>query len=87
LTSYALPSFWEMYQRLPPDVRAQARKAFRLFLANASHPSLHFKPLQHVPEMWSVRISRSYRAVCRRRGNAVYWFWIGTHADFDRDFA
>jgi hypothetical protein len=76
-----------MYERLPSSIRGRARKTFRLFLANPNHPSLRFKPLQHVEELWSVRITLSYRAVCRRRGDNRYWFWIGTHADFDRDFA
>ncbi|MCY3021552.1 MAG: hypothetical protein NTW87_21265 [Planctomycetota bacterium] len=71
---------------MPPHVRQQAAKAFRLFLADPHHRGLHFKPLQRCPEFWSVRVTLSYRAVCRRDGDTVYWFWIGSHADFDQEF-
>jgi hypothetical protein len=46
------------------------------------HPSLHFKEL--VPDLWSVRINIAYRALARRRGDVVVWFWIGTHEQYER---
>lgn len=76
-----------MYRALPQDIRRQARKAFVRFLHTPLHPSLRFKPLLGYAGHWSVRVTRSYRAVCRRIGDTVYWFWIGSHADFDRHFA
>lgn len=76
-----------MYLALPAEVRRQAREAFHKFSADPSHPSLRFKPLQRYPGYWSARVGLSYRSVCRRSGDTVYWFWIGSHADFDRDFA
>jgi len=74
-----------MYAMLPADIRRQAREAYRRFQANPFHPSLHFHELQGYPGLWSARITLSYRAVCRREGETLYWFWIGSHADFDRD--
>jgi hypothetical protein len=71
-----------MYRALPDEVRSQARKAFLLFREDPSHPSLRFKPLRGYPDFWTL----SYRALCRRDGETVHWFWIGSHADFDRDF-
>jgi hypothetical protein len=75
-----------MYAALPPDIRRHAREAYRQFQADPSHPGLRFHPLHGYPDYWSARITRSYRAVCRRDGDTAYWFWIGSHADFDRDF-
>jgi hypothetical protein len=31
-----------------------------------------------------VRIGRGYRALGRRQGDTLVWFWIGTHDDYDR---
>ena len=87
MNSRVLPGFWRMYETLPPGIRRHARKAFRLFQADPRHPSLRFKQLRHCPGLWSVRISLGYRAVGRRDDDTVHWFWIGSHADFDRDFA
>jgi hypothetical protein len=42
---------------------------------------LRFKP---VGPFWSVRISRAYRALAIRHGDVLTWFWIGTHAGYDK---
>jgi hypothetical protein len=76
-----------MFAALPPDIQRQAREAFRRFQHGPFHPGLRFHPLRGHPDYWSARVTLSYRAVCRREGDTLYWFWIGSHADFDRDFA
>ena len=30
------------------------------------------------------KIGRSYRAIGRRHGEDLYWFWIGTHEAYNR---
>jgi hypothetical protein len=76
------PAFWLAFARLPPDVQDAARHKHRLWLENPFHPSLHFKEL--APGLWSARINKQYRALGRRRADLVVWFWIGTHAEYDR---
>jgi hypothetical protein len=78
--------FWDLYRALPDNVRRQAREAFRLFRDNPAHPGLCFERLRGDPESWSVRVTRGYRAVGWRRGDTVVWYWIGSHAQFDRRF-
>jgi hypothetical protein len=80
-SSYASRDFWECYGALPAEVQHQADKQFALFSADPNHPSLRLKP---VGAFWSVRITKSCRALARRKGDAFYWFWIGTHADYER---
>ncbi len=75
-----------MYEALPREIQRQAREAYRQFQANPFHPGLRFHALRGYPGTWSASITDSYRAVCQREGETVYWFWIGSHADFDRDF-
>jgi hypothetical protein len=69
---------------LPPDVVRQAKEAYRLWSRDPSHPSLRFKKIQNFDKVWSVRVSRNYRAVGARDGEKVVWFWIGSHADYDQ---
>jgi len=80
-TSHATPEFWTLFDCLPGQVQEQARKNFDLFSQNPFHPSLHFKP---VGPFWSVRVSQSYRALAARRGDHLFWFWIGSHTDYER---
>ena len=67
-------------------MRQKARRAYRLWLENPNHPGLQFKPLHGVAGgVWSVRIGLSWRALATIRGDRVTWFWIGSHADYDRE--
>jgi hypothetical protein len=71
--------------RLPRDVQERARAAYRRFQADPGHPVLQFKRLNTELPIWSVRISDSYRAVgVRRNDEEIVWFFIGTHADYDK---
>jgi plasmid maintenance system killer protein len=84
MISRVRPSFWRAYASLDPVVRAAARRAYELFSQNSAHPSLRFKKLGAHGQFWSVRINEQYRAVGERRGENIYWVWIGTHNEFDK---
>jgi len=74
--------FWECFKALPAHLQHIAREKYQLWESDPFHPSLHFKEL--VPDLWSVRITIAYRALGRRRGELVVWFWIGTHEEYER---
>ena len=76
--------FWDEYASLPEHVKRQARFAYRLFLENPRHPGLRFKRIHTREPIHSVRIGLGYRALCVVSGDNVVWFWIGTHAAFDK---
>jgi hypothetical protein len=86
VTSRTKPSFWKCYKLLPKQIQAQARKAFQLFKRDIHHPSLNFKLLRGYPDVYSVRISRDYRATAIRENDVIIWVWIGSHKEFDRMF-
>lgn len=86
MTSRLTPSFRRSFALLPAVDREAARKQYALFQADPSHPSLRFKKLAGHESIWSVRITRSIRAVGHRDADAITWVWIGTHATFDRLF-
>lgn len=79
------PRFRRDLDRLPADMRQRAREAYRRFAADPAHPGLRFKRLHSELPLWSVRITDSYRAVgIRKSEDEIIWFFIGTHADYDR---
>jgi len=49
--------------------------------ADPRHPSLHFK---RVGRLHSVRVGAHHRALAVDASDGVLWFWIGSHADYDR---
>lgn len=77
----ASPSFWECYEALPAAVRELADKQFALLKENPRHPSLHFKRLKR---FYSARVGVHYRALAVEAPDGLLWFWIGSHADYDR---
>jgi hypothetical protein len=69
---------------LPEPVKAQARKAYELWRTDPHHPSLRFKRIHKTEPLYSLRISRDYRALGLRAGDMVTWIWVGSHGDYDK---
>ncbi|MEX4009242.1 type II toxin-antitoxin system RelE family toxin [Neoaquamicrobium sediminum] len=81
MNHFATADFWDCYQRLPAAVQRIADRNFERLKADPYHPSLHFK---QAGRFWSARVGLQYRALAVRDGDDMIWFWIGTHADYDR---
>jgi hypothetical protein len=77
------PDFQKAFLRLPESVRAQARAAYSLFAQEPYHRSLHFKRVHQHEPLYSVRIGEHYRALGLWEGDTIFWFWIGSHAQYD----
>ena len=75
------PEFWACMEKLPTEIQELARENYELLKGNPYHPSLHFK---RVAQFWSVRVGRAYRALGVDAPDGIVWFWIGTHAEYDR---
>jgi hypothetical protein len=81
MNSSTTDSFRKKFATLPLEIQESARKAYRLWQANPGHPAIHFKK---VGNYWSVRVSRSHRALGRTSGETTVWFWIGAHDEYQR---
>ncbi|MET0971314.1 MAG: hypothetical protein ABWY18_19095 [Tardiphaga sp.] len=77
----ASPKFWAAYDALPLAIRKLADANFQLLKRDRRHPSLQMKK---VGPYWSVRIGLRYRALAVEVDGDYVWFWIGSHADYDR---
>ena len=87
MTSRGTPDFWSLYRNLSGEIRQAAHRAHEKFLLNPGHPSLQLERLRKEPRLWSVRVTRDFRAVARSYEKDVWvWIWIGSHADFDARF-
>lgn len=84
MTSRRNEAFRQAFRRLPEPVQEQARRAFELFKQDRQHKSLRFKRVHSAKEIYSVRIGSGYRALAYRENEAMIWFWIGSHADYEK---
>lgn len=78
---HATPRFWQHYRSLPEDIQRIADKSFELLRNAPKHPSLHFKK---VGRFWSARVGLYYRALAVPVDADLVWFWIGSHAQYDK---
>lgn len=81
MNHFATPQFWKCYHQLPPEIRNLADKNYQLLKVDPKHPSLHFK---RIGKLWSVRVGARFRALGLNKTEGVVWFWIGSHADYDK---
>ena len=84
MNSRTTRGFRERFAALPAHVRRQAQEAYRLFQQDSAHPGLHFKKVHPDPPTYTARVGISYRAAGVLDGDTVVWYWIGTHAEYDR---
>jgi len=76
--------FRKAYEHLPEQIKVSARRAYNLWKENPHHPGLQFKQIHKSQPIFSVRITLSWRALGVKEGNCIIWFWIGSHAEYDR---
>jgi hypothetical protein len=84
MKSFTSRQFREIYATLPERVRFRARKSYHLFKDDPSHPSLNFKKVGGTTDTYSARVGLGYRVLGLVEGEEIVWFWIGTHADYDK---
>jgi hypothetical protein len=48
------------------------------------HPGLRFKQIHRDPPYYSARVGLGYRALAALDADIATWFWIGSHADYDK---
>jgi hypothetical protein len=83
MISRASKRFWQCYDELPENVKIAAKKAYQQFKKDPLYPGLHFKRIHSSRPIFSLRITKDYRAVGIQQNNQIIWFWIGSHSDYD----
>ncbi|MEH2381429.1 MAG: hypothetical protein V7K27_21490 [Nostoc sp.] len=84
MNSRTTVKFRKAFANLPEEVQEQAREAYRQFKQDPWHSSLRFKEVHQELPIYSARLSKNYRVVGQRDGDFIVWFWIGSHADYNK---
>ncbi len=84
MKSRATSRFWDLYHALPENVQRHARKAFRTWTENPAHPGMRFRQVHPSRRIYSIRVGLRWRALGQRSDDTMIWFWIGSHAEYDR---
>ena len=83
-------TFKNLFDKLPDQIRENARKQYGFFCENQSHPSLRTKLIGSTRnkkfKVYEVTIGMGYRATYFRDEDVYVWFWVGTHDSFDKKY-
>lgn len=85
IKSHTTREFRRLFDALPREIQERARKAYRLWSVNPSHPGLNFKQVDVVNRIYSARVGRDYRVLGTLHGDTVIWHWIGKHEEYERE--
>lgn len=83
MISITTDKFWKYYNNLPENIKKEARNAYKLFKKNPFHPGINFKRIHSTRPIFSLRITKNYRAIGIQQDKQLIWFWIGSHNDYD----
>lgn len=83
MKSSVTKSFRKRLDNLPVSVQEQADKAYALWQEDPYHPSLQFKRVSQKQLIYSARVSLNYRVLGLLESDHIYWYWIGTHDEYD----
>ena len=76
--------FIRCFHNLPDRIKRAARKNYKLWKNNPDHPGLQFKPVGKKYPAYSVRVGIGWRALGVKQNDTIIWFWIGSHAEYDK---
>ena len=85
MNSELTSEFIGLFRQLPNRIQKTAKKNYRLWKQNPLHPSVEFKKLKTDTAVYSVRAGIGWRALgVMKDSDTIVWFWIGSHADYDK---
>lgn len=84
MTSRTTQRFIKAPQKLPARIQRQAEEAYELWKQHPHHRSLHIKRVHPTKPIYSVRIAIGWRAVGFMTGDVMIWYWLGSHAAYDK---
>ncbi|WP_199337783.1 hypothetical protein [Nostoc sp. FACHB-280] len=57
--------------------------SYAIWRSDPYHNSLQFKQVSQRQPIYSARVSLDYRVLGLLEDNHIYWFWIGTHTEYE----
>ena len=84
MQSHTTEAFRRLLAAAPAAIQAKAGSAYRLWARNPAHPCLRFKKVHTTLPIYAVRIDRDWRALGVMKEEAMVWFWIGPHREYER---
>lgn len=83
MLSHTTNRFWKCFNFLPHEIQERAKRTYKIWSENPSHPSLHFRQIHTAEPIYSIRIGLNHQAIGLKESTTIIWFWIGTHEEYN----
>lgn len=84
MLSTTTEGFRKAYAKLPESIKKAAKKNYSVWQNNPGHKSLKYKKISKTKEIYSIRISKGWRALGLKNKETMIWFWVGSHNEYDK---
>jgi len=84
MKSSVTKEFRKRLDALPMETQEQADRAYALWQDDPYHSSLEFKRVSRRQPIYSVRVGIGYRSLGLLEDDHIFWFWVGSHAEYDQ---
>ncbi len=84
MNSHLTDEFLRCFRNLPKRIQNLAKKTYRLWKQDPTHPSIDFKSVSKKRPIFSVRVGIGWRALGIKQEDTMIWFWIGSHAEYSK---
>lgn len=84
MKSHLTEEFIARFHDLPERIQRLARKNYKLWKENPLHPGVQFKLVGKRNPVYAVRVGIGWRALGIKVDDGIVWFWIGSHAEYDK---
>ena len=72
-------TFRKQYKKLPSKLQTKTQAVIRLMSENPFHPELQFKKMVNTPDIYELRLDRSYRVTYTVDDHTITLRVIGSH--------
>ena len=72
-------TFRKGYKKLPAKIQTKTQSVIRLMTENPFHPELQFKKMVNTPDIYELRLDRSYRMTYTVDDHTITLRVIGSH--------
>ena len=84
MKSFTTDKFRKAFDNLPENIKSLAKKTYNIWKDDPYHKILKYKQIHSSKEIYSVKIGKGWKTLGLKREEKMVWFWIGSHADYDK---
>ncbi len=84
MANWRTSAFRKLYGKLDSTTQAAVDEAFSQYKRDPALVRFAAKGREGGRLVFGAHVNEFWRALAFREGDDTYWFWVGSHSDYDR---